>query len=77
MCIYGIFRDYIRFYYFHGREITRSKEHTSNSIHATTYESSIDSNIQWDGTFFMCFIKNFVAIMAPITKLTKKTNIFL
>jgi hypothetical protein len=27
--------------------------------------------------FYRCFIKNFVAIMAPITKLTKKTYIFL
>ncbi len=27
--------------------------------------------------FYKCFIKNFVAIMAPITKLTRKTMIFL
>jgi hypothetical protein len=27
--------------------------------------------------FYKCFIKNFVAIMAPITKLTKKTETFL
>ncbi len=27
--------------------------------------------------FYKCFIKNFVAIMAPITKLTKKTQTFL
>ncbi len=26
---------------------------------------------------YICFIKKFVAIMAPITKLTKKTQIFL
>jgi primosomal protein N' len=27
--------------------------------------------------FYKCFIKNFVAIMAPITKLTRKTKSFL
>ncbi len=27
--------------------------------------------------FYRCFIKNFVAIMAPITKLTRKTKTFL
>jgi hypothetical protein len=27
--------------------------------------------------FYRCFIKKIVAIMAPITKLTKKTNFFL
>jgi hypothetical protein len=27
--------------------------------------------------FYKCFIKIFVAIMAPITKLTKKTDLFL
>jgi hypothetical protein len=27
--------------------------------------------------FYRCFITNFVAIMAPITKLTRKTKAFL
>jgi hypothetical protein len=31
------------------RETTRFKENTSNSKHATTYESSTNSSIQWDG----------------------------
>jgi hypothetical protein len=41
--------------------------------HTTTQKSTIDLSIQWDGIFYKCFIKNFVAIMAPIIKLTRKT----
>jgi hypothetical protein len=36
MCIYGIFKDDLRFYCFQRRETMRSKEDTSNSKHATT-----------------------------------------
>jgi hypothetical protein len=43
------FRDDLGFYCFQKRETTRSKEDTSNSKHATTLESTIDSSIQWDG----------------------------
>jgi hypothetical protein len=50
MCIYGIFRDDLGFYCFQKREITRTKEDISNSKHATTQESTMDSSIQWDGT---------------------------
>jgi hypothetical protein len=37
------------FYCFQIREITISKENTSNNKHATTYESLANSSIQWDG----------------------------
>jgi hypothetical protein len=50
MCIYGIFWDDHGFFYFQIRETTISKEDTSNSKHATTQESIINSSIQWDGT---------------------------
>jgi hypothetical protein len=40
------------------REITKSKEYTSNSKHATTQESITNSNIQWDGTILQMFYKN-------------------
>jgi hypothetical protein len=33
-----------------GKILARTKEDTSNSKHATTQKSTIDSNIQWDGT---------------------------
>jgi hypothetical protein len=36
MCIYGIFKDDIGFYYLKKREITKSKENRSNNEHATT-----------------------------------------
>jgi hypothetical protein len=77
MCIYGIFRDDLGFYYFQRRETTRSKKNTRNSKHATTLKSLTNSNIQWDGTFLHMFYKTFATIMAPISKLTKKTKIFL
>jgi hypothetical protein len=57
MCIYGIFRDDLGFYYFQRKETTKSKEDTSNSKHATTQESIIDSSIQWDGTILQMFYK--------------------
>jgi hypothetical protein len=50
MCIYGIFKDDIRFYCFQRRETTKSKEKINNNKHATTLESSADLSIQWDGT---------------------------
>jgi hypothetical protein len=50
MCIYDVFRDDIGFYYFQRRETTKFKKNTSNSKHATTYESPADLNNQWDGT---------------------------
>jgi hypothetical protein len=50
MCIYGIFRDDFRFYYFQRKETIRSKEDTSHNKHATTQELTTDSSIQLDGT---------------------------
>jgi hypothetical protein len=38
MCIYGIFKGDLGFYYFQKMETTGSKENTSNSKHATTYD---------------------------------------
>jgi len=58
MCIYGIYRDDIRFYCFQRRETTISKKNTSNSKHATTKESTIDLNIQCDGIVLKMFYKN-------------------
>jgi hypothetical protein len=55
MCIYGIFKDDIVFYYFQKRETTKSKENSSNSKHATTYESTTDLSIQWDGIILQMF----------------------
>jgi hypothetical protein len=52
MCIYGIFRDDLRFYCFQIREITKSKQDTSNNKHATTQKSTTYSSIQWDGHNF-------------------------
>jgi hypothetical protein len=77
MCIYGIFKDDLGFYRFQRREITRSKKDTSNTKHATTQESTTYSSIHGMAQFYKCFIKNFVAIMAPIIKLTRKIEIFL
>jgi hypothetical protein len=57
MCIYGIFKDDLGFYYFQKKETTISKENTSNSKHATTQESTTDSNTQWDGTILHMFYK--------------------
>jgi hypothetical protein len=50
VCIYGIFKDDLGFYYFQRKETTKSKEDISNSKHATILKSTTDSNIQWDGT---------------------------
>ncbi len=77
MCIYGIFKDDIGIYCFQRKEITRSKEDIRNSKHATTQESTIDSSIQWDGIVLHMFYQKIVAIMAPVTKLTKKAKTFL
>jgi hypothetical protein len=55
MCIYGIFMDDLGFYCFQRRETTRSKEDISNSKHATTQESTTNSNIQWDGIVLQMF----------------------
>jgi hypothetical protein len=55
MCIYGIFKGDLGFYYFQGRETTRSKENISNSKHATAEESLTNSSIQWDGTVLQMF----------------------
>jgi hypothetical protein len=74
MCIYGIFRDDLGFNCFQKRETTISKEDTSNSKHATTQESTTNSNIRWDDTILQMFHQKIVVIMAPITKLTRKTN---
>jgi hypothetical protein len=77
MCINGIFRDELGFYCFQRRETTISKEDTSNSKHSTTQESTTNSSIQWDGIVLQMFYQKIVAIMAPITKLSKKTETFL
>jgi hypothetical protein len=55
MCIHGIFKDDIGFYYFQRKETTRSKDNTSNSKHATTYESTTYSSIQWDDIILQMF----------------------
>jgi hypothetical protein len=57
MCIYGIFKDDLGFYYFQRRETIESKEDTSNIKHATTQESTIDLSIQWDGIILQMFYK--------------------
>jgi hypothetical protein len=49
MCIYGIFKDDLGFYYFQKKEITISIENTSNSKHATSKNSTTNSSIQWYG----------------------------
>jgi hypothetical protein len=36
MCIYGIFKDDIGFYYFKRKETTKSKENINNVKHTTT-----------------------------------------
>jgi hypothetical protein len=74
MCIYGIFRDDLLFNCFQKTGTTISKEETSNNKHATTQVSTTNSNIRWDDTIYKCFIKKIVAIMPPITKLTRKTD---
>jgi hypothetical protein len=77
MCIYGIFKDDLGFYCFQRREITRSKENTSNSKHATTKESLMIQVFNGMAQFYKCFIKKIVVIMAPITKMTRKITTFL
>jgi hypothetical protein len=37
----------------------------------------VDSNIQWDGIVLQMFYQNFITIMAPTNKLTKKIETFL
>jgi hypothetical protein len=49
MCIYGIFRDDLRFYYFQRRETTKSKVDTSIVNMPPLKESTTYSSIQWDG----------------------------
>ncbi len=49
MCIYGILRDDLGFYCFQRSQTIRSKEDKSNSKHATTQKSTIDSSIQLNG----------------------------
>jgi hypothetical protein len=57
VCIYGIFKDDIGFYYFQIKESIESKKDTSNSKHATTLKSITDSSIQWDGIVLQIFYK--------------------
>jgi hypothetical protein len=77
MCIYGIFKNDLGFYYFQRKETAISKEDTNNSKHAITQESITNSSISWDGIVLQMCYQKFVIIMAPIIKLTIKTKIFL
>jgi hypothetical protein len=55
MCIYGILKDDLGFYYFQRKETTRFKEDISNNKHVTTQESTIDSSMRWDGIILKMF----------------------
>jgi formylmethanofuran dehydrogenase subunit B len=77
MCIYGIFKDDLGFYYFQGRETTRFLK-----IQVIVNMPPLKNPKQIDvfngmALFYKCFIKNFDAIMALITKLNRKTKTFL
>ncbi len=73
LCIYYSFRDDLGFYCFQGRENTKSKENTNNRKHAHLWIPNKIQVFNGMAQFYRCFIKNFVAIMAFITKPTTKT----
>jgi hypothetical protein len=77
MCIYGVFKDDLRFYCFQRRETTRSKENTSNNKMPPPKNPQQIQVFDGMAQFYRHFIKKIVAIMAPITKLTRKIETFL
>jgi hypothetical protein len=75
MCIYGTFKNDLGFYCFQRKEITKSKENTSNSKHPPPKNPRDIQIFNGMAQFYKSFFKNFVAIMAP--KMTRVTDFFL
>jgi hypothetical protein len=76
MCIYGIFKTDFKVHSFQGRKNTKPQEGLSNSEYVNTYKP-IANVFSGMILFYKCFIKNFAFIMALITKLMRKTKLFI